>query len=567
MSFVSGCLYTPYNADTYGYRIPRVLHWLGQQQWYWIPTIDMRMNVAAAGYEWMMAPLMLFTHTNRFLFLINWVSYLMLPGLIFCVLRFSGVRARPAWWWSWLLACGWCYVMQSASVTDDAFATVYALAAVALAMKARETGRGADLALSLLAAALTTGVKQTDIPLVALWAIAACPQWRMALARPLAVFITVICGLLVSVLPITLSNFQHTGDWLGLSVLMNGYPQWRLKLDSPFWGIVGNAFCLLLQNLEPPFFPWSAAWNRLMHRFVQTPFGTHFGSFENFGQIRPGISEASAGIGLAIVLMALLSIWAAIKFRRAAIPPPGGSLTQRALRLTPWLLLLVFMAKDGGVAPARHSAAYYVFLCPSFLAARGQEILTRNAWWQKAVVACMVVAAGLLVVNVDRPLFPAETLLGRLAARHPQSRSLALLQSAYEMPREVEKLKRDLQAQLPANEPVIGFAGVGNLETEPLLWQPWGLRRVEWVLPRDTPQELSARGIHFVVIESSPSPQCRNLDQWMTRYHARIIADIPFKKSGHYNSFDHVYVLQLEHPESRVISPPPEAVSGPVPPH
>ncbi|HXB60153.1 MAG TPA: hypothetical protein VNU95_11335, partial [Candidatus Acidoferrales bacterium] len=121
MSLVSGCLYAPYNSDTNAYRIPRVLHWLGQGQWHWIHTEEIRMNVVDCGYEWLMTPLMLFTHTDRFLFLLNWVSYLMLPGLFFCVLRYCGAAGRVAWWWSWLLASGWCYVMQAASVANDLF--------------------------------------------------------------------------------------------------------------------------------------------------------------------------------------------------------------------------------------------------------------------------------------------------------------------------------------------------------------------------------------------------------------------------------------------------------------
>ena len=184
MSLVSGVLYAPYDSDTNAYRFPRVLHWLGQEQWHWIHTADMRMNVAGCGYEWLITPVLLFTRTDRFLFLVNWGSYLMLPGLIFCVFKFLGVRLRVAWWWAWLLASGWCYVMQSASVVNDGLGIVYALAAVALAMKARETGQTADFWLSLLAAALLTGVKQTSMPLAGLWLLAAWPERRIAWGAP-----------------------------------------------------------------------------------------------------------------------------------------------------------------------------------------------------------------------------------------------------------------------------------------------------------------------------------------------------------------------------------------------
>ena len=503
------------------------------------------MNIAACAYEWMMTPIMLFTRTDRFLFLINWISYLMLPGLIFCVLRFSGVRGRVAWWWSWLLSSGWCYVMQSASVTNDAFAVTYALAAVALALKARETRATSDLLISLLAAALATGVKQTNIPLTLLWAIAAFPQWRLALARPAAAVAAVAVGFLISAGPIAVSNLKHTGDWSGLSVITSEYPQWHIQLDSPLWGIIGNAFCLPLENLEPPFFPWSETWDKLMDRLVNTSFGAHFRSFESFGHLSPGISESSAGIGLAIVVMAAISICAAVRYRRTAGATPFSAV-QRGLILTPWLLLIIFMAKDGEAQNARHLAPYYAFLLPIILVTGGQEPLTRKIWWQRTAVLCMTTAAGLLVVNSYRPLFPATSVFTRLAASH--SRSITVLQQVYGTPAELKNLKTNLLKKLPSGEPIIGFTGSGNCESEPILWEPFGSRLVEWLLPEDTPEQLQRRGIHFVVIENYPGPGTPSLELWLERYHARVIADVPFTKNGHFNILSHVYIVQLNSP-------------------
>jgi hypothetical protein len=545
MSFVSGCLYPPFNSDTLSYRIPRVLHWLGQGQWHWIHTMDMRMNVAACDYEWMMAPLILFTHSDRLLFLINWIPYLMLPGLIFSVLRLSGVYRRVAWWWSWLLASGWCYVMQSASVTNDSFAVVYAMAAVVLALRAGETKAPADIWLSLLAGALVTGVKQTGMLLVVLWAAVVWPQWRTALARPVVALLVTACGLLISGLPIAIMNSLHTGDWTGLSALTAWYPQWRIKLDSPFWGFIGNLFFIPLQNLVPPFFPWSGAWNRLMDQFLETPFGAHFGSFEGFGKLSPGISESSAGIGLAIVLMAIISILGAMKLRREAHPMRDGWV-ERVMRLVPWLLLIVFMAKCGEAQNVRHLSPYYVFLFPLLIAGASQELLVRKSWWQRAALACMATSIGLLVFNINRPLFPAETIMTRLAASHPQSKSIGLLESVYDTPAMFQNLKHNLRRQLPAGERLIGFAGQGNLESEPIVWQPWGSTRVEWVLPQDAPEQLSRLGIHYVVIENYASSEYLDIHAWMTRYHAYLMADIPFHTGGHNDLPSHVYITRLE---------------------
>jgi len=547
MSLISGLLYAPFNSDTCAYRLPRILHWLGQGQWHWIHTAEARMNVAGCGYEWLATPIILFTRTDRFLFLINWVCYLMLPGLIFFVLKQLDVRPRVAWWWAWLLASGWCFVTQAASVSNDGFAAVYSLAAVALAIRSLRQGNMTDLWLSLLAAALLTGIKQTGIPLVALWMVAAAPQWRNALRKPLSLLVVIPFALLVSTVPTVLLNLEHTGTWSGFVAIKAENPDWRIELDSPFWGIVGNAFCLPVQNLVPPFFPFSHAWNHAMDVFLTTGFGAHFRSFEHFGGLSPGISESSAGIGLGIVLLALVSIFSARRLGQG-VPANVSNLQRTLLIWLPWLLLLVFMAKVGERQNARHLSPYYVFFFPSLLSSAGHQILVRKLWWQKMAVLYMVLTAGLLVINTNRPLFPACTLLGKLADAHPQSRAISLLQKSYNAPRSLENLKQQLKTVLPADELVVGYAAIGNAETEPALWLPLGSRRVERVLQQDTPGQLAERGIHFVVIHNYPSLYCKNIEDWMARYHATLVANLSLQMETSENYQSHVYVMHLENP-------------------
>ncbi|HXU78583.1 MAG TPA: hypothetical protein VN794_18550, partial [Methylomirabilota bacterium] len=81
---VGGLLYPPTNHTAVTYRVPRVLQWLAAHQWHWIPnTENFRMNNRACGIEWLSAPLLLFFRSDRALFLLNFVPFLMLPGLIF----------------------------------------------------------------------------------------------------------------------------------------------------------------------------------------------------------------------------------------------------------------------------------------------------------------------------------------------------------------------------------------------------------------------------------------------------------------------------------------------------
>ena len=52
-----------------------------------------RLNTRAAGFEWVCAPVIALTKTDRPLFLINVISFLLMPGLVFSLLRNRCARA------------------------------------------------------------------------------------------------------------------------------------------------------------------------------------------------------------------------------------------------------------------------------------------------------------------------------------------------------------------------------------------------------------------------------------------------------------------------------------------
>src|SRR5262245_18757295 len=113
-----------------------------------------RLNVRAVGWEWVTVPFLVFTKTDRLFFLINIISFLLLPGLIFSMLRRLGVKSRAAWHWMWLLPSGYCFLFQAGSIGNDLFGAVFALAAMDLALRARESRNLTQVWLSCLAAAL-----------------------------------------------------------------------------------------------------------------------------------------------------------------------------------------------------------------------------------------------------------------------------------------------------------------------------------------------------------------------------------------------------------------------------
>ena len=543
-SFAGGALYFCTDLDSNAYRTPRVLHWLGQQQWHWIYTDDPRMNIADCGFEWLSAPLILFSRTDRLIFLINLGSFLMLPGLVFSLFARLGVRPRVAWWWMWFLSAGWCYAMQAGSFHNDSFATVYALAAVDLALRAREKNSLFDFSLSLLAAALLTGAKQTDILLILLWLIAAWPSLRFLKTNFAMISTAIFFGVIVSATPIIFFNWQHSGTWTGLSPDSHWL---RTQLNSPFWGLAGNTFALTAQNLLPPFFPWSNSWDAAMSRFVQTPFGTHFASFEQFAYLNPGITEKNAGIGLGLCVFVLISCCAIyfLKPKAAAKKIQVKDKTILLLRWTPLLLLVLFMAKVGSFQNARLLSPYYVFFFPALLSRPGFAILARKRWWQWAGLLTMLLALFTLAIIRSRPLFPAITILTPLHQAHPESKIISQAWKSYSNRLSLEAIRNCFKNSMPTDEKVIGYATYEGA-IEPSLWLPFGQRTVWRVLPQDTPLQLAKQNIHFVVVEESSLIHANEtIEQWLSQYDG-VIVDRFEVQYGPYRPQEPLYLVKLK---------------------
>jgi len=106
ITLAGGILYTPSNYDALSYRLPRILHWQDTGHWHWIDTPNTRQNYSAPAFEWLMTPLLVFFKTDRLFFFINWISFLLLPGLLFRTFRLTGISAKSCWWWMWLLPLG-----------------------------------------------------------------------------------------------------------------------------------------------------------------------------------------------------------------------------------------------------------------------------------------------------------------------------------------------------------------------------------------------------------------------------------------------------------------------------
>lgn len=542
LTFAGGSLYPVLNPEANTYRLPRVCHWLAANQWHWIHTPDLRMNIAACGYEWLVTPLILLNGSDRLVFLVTWLPFLMLPGLIFSVFTRLQVRPRTAWWWMWFLSSGWCFVLEAGSGTNDSFATVYALAAVDLALRTRKSGKISDLWLSLLAAALATGVKQTSVPLAALWIVAAWPVLYLLRPKLISTAAVAATAILISVIPISIINYTHYGTWLPLKSLKNSafgaHGHYEL---NPFLGIIGNSFCIPVANLWPPFSEFLPPyygdnileWNYWMTQFNASNFGQHFASFENFGYLNMNIDkdpgEGTAGIGLSICILTLAAFYQKRLLRRQSPSEPPRMLLVKILHWLPWTLLLIFMAKVGTYENARQLASYYIFLFPLLLAGAGHESVSRQRQWQMVGIGTMIVAALMVVTLPARPLFPAETILTALSSRFPDSKIIQVQCDRYfeTFYRKVERRRIRLESALPSQEKIIGYCpGLRVHPGDELSIWFHDNQQARWVIPEESLEQLRQLQIHYLVTDDSFLAEHQlTLADWIKRYHAVLVRE------------------------------------------
>ncbi len=524
LAFLGGALHSANNYDALAYRTPRVLHWLATEQWQWLHTDFQRLNTRTAGFEWLTAPQFLFFHTDRLVFLINSISFLLLPGRFFAVLTRLEVRPRAAWYWMWIFPGGYGYVLQAGSVANDMFGALMALTAFEFALRARREQHASCLWTSGLAAALMTAAKAFNILLLLPWAVAALPSTRVLLRRPLASGLVILFATGASIAPTALLNLKYCGDWTGL------------KAEQPTIGgggkgfrFLANAINLPLANLAPPFFPFRHQWDQWVARTVPAKLsaGLHDNMESQLAefQILEIQTEETAGLGVGVTLLILVVL--AGKIRAGKICPEHLFEIEILLPVAAWAGVGVFMMQVGAAGPARYLLPFYPLLAAPVLAGAGD--LFRRRLWRNMALAGFAVSAGLLMLTAPRPLWPAELVLRSLDAEHSESFLLKRAWNVYA----AYALRADgfapVIAALPPEANPLGFLAFD--EPEAALWRPFGSRRIEQFSHRDSPANLRARGIEYALVSEYflvQNCQMKPAD-WMARMHAEPLQHFELK--------------------------------------
>jgi hypothetical protein len=522
--FLGGALYPPSNYTGVTYRLPRVLQWLAHGHWFWIHTPNYRMNDRACGYEWLTAPLLLFTKSDRALFLVNFIPFLLLPGLVFSVFTRLGVRARVAWQWMWLLPTGYNFLLQAGSICNDTFPAVFALAAIDFAARAWRSRRPADLWHSILAAALLTGAKASNLPLLLPWAILIFPVVPLLRRKPLATLSVLLLSALVSFLPMAILNNHFCGDWSGAKL----EPAFMVMKD-PAVGLYGNTFQLVLDNSIPPVFPPAGWWNQhaplFMPHFLTEAADNYFDAgFFSVGELP---TEDWAGIGFGLSLLVVVSILASFWIRKKNPGTPANwpipKELCRCVLIAAWISLLAYCLKSGMTNAARLIAPYYALLLPLLLIGAGQSQIIRRRWWHWLAGGVLVLAFVALIVSPDRPLWPAKTILARLHDQHPDQHLISRALNVYMVYAQRSDPLAGVRMLLPLETKTVGFIGTED-DPDISLWRPFGGRQVEHFFLTDPPEQIRERVEYVVVGGFNLNRRGTTLDAWLRQSGAELIA-------------------------------------------
>lgn len=517
-ALLGGAFYSPNNYDALTYRLPRVLSWWGHSGWYWIATPDPRVNFSAAGFEWLMMPMLVLTHSDRFIFLINFAGYLLMPGLLFSVLVEAGVAARVAWAWMWLLPMGYCYLMEAGSIGNDMIAASYVLAALYFAFRARKSSRVEDLGLAFVAAGLATGVKASNLPLLLPIFFALWPALGLLRSRLVFGAVVILLSMVVSFCPLVLLNQAYTGQWAGDPGNLQ-----KQQVKSPIAGVIGNSLLLTAQAISPPLFPYARNVSEWVGDRIPKQVHTWLvRDFPRFGwQLGELPQEESGGLGLGITVLLVAAFFSRRNSRAAGrrpLPQRPGLL----IGIMAWVALLAYMAKLGNEAASRLLSPYYPLLVLPILLIPAQERLVRRRWWRILGLLSGLGALLALVLTPSRPLWPAGRICAWLANECPHNLQFRRAQTVYAVYSNRYNLLVPLSRQIPDAVPTIGVID-GEDDADASLWRPYGLRQVRYLTATDLrrPPDLEWLVIKQHAFEFQTG---ESLDAWVRRIGGSVVA-------------------------------------------
>lgn len=518
---IGGILYPPNNYDFLTYRFARMLHWWNAGHWHWIHTANFRQNISGTGIEWAMMPSLILTHSSRLFFLLNFVSYLLMPGLVFSVLTQLGIGRRTSWFWMWILPSAYGYAVTAGSVGNDTFGTVLMLTALHFAFRSTRHGSITALWLGCLAAGLMTAVKASNLPLWLPFLAAVRPALPLIRTRWIQTLGIACVAIIISFAPMAALNHIYAGGWSG-----DPTNQEKVQASSPRVALLGNGMQLAMGCIAPPVLPQAASWTaRLQHWIPPSLRAELKKEFPRFSlQFKELGNEEHAGLGCGVSLLLATAAGVALFARR-----------RRSSHHCRWsvlgagmIALLAFGSVMAAESTARLLSPYYPLVIASVLALPGTDRVTYRRWWRMMALLMSLSALLIVVLTPSRPLWPAKTITTSLRARNSESRLLKRISSVYSVYGDRADVLAPARALLPANVNIIGLIQSGD-DPEVALWRPFGQQQVTSVIgPEMTNRPwLNRMGIQAIVARRSiVEQQCGSMEAWLATIDGSLIKSI-----------------------------------------
>jgi hypothetical protein len=511
----------PWSIDAFGYRLPRVFYWWTAHHWYWIGTLDHRLDFSSVGFEWQMLPIIELTHSLQLLFLVNWIPFLLLPWLVFIAFRYLGVNGRSARRWMWLLPSAYCIALQSGGMQNDGYAANYLLASIAFAGFAFYSRQVVGLWFAILAAALLTSAKLSNLPLLLPLFVIFLPllrrvpwlNWKLAAVG----LVAAMC----SFAPMAFLSWQNTGDWKG-----DPTDQFQMKTHGAIGAMTANLIVLARDSIQPPFLPGSAHVNAVVKPFNQSSFVKRLhqshGEFNGigFGEM---VDEGGAGAGFGLAFYLVFLLVSCLVEKRAVPRQISFASVPWEWRLAPWLAWIayaVYLAELGSYHSARLAAAFYPLLILSLLRLPRVRLVERTKISGFLAGCAAATVIPIIVLTPARPLVPVQTL-----ARLTGNSGLDKIAEKYRFWEYVRDDLGPLREKVPKDVTRLGFAGgLHNPSTD--LWLPPGSRSiVELGLPLGPRAPMPPPDLEYAVVTDNGLLERYNLslEQWLAATQGHVV--------------------------------------------
>ncbi len=522
MAFVGGAIYPPNNYDALTYRLPRMLNWLAAGHWFWIPTINDRMNYSACAWEWTAMPVFALLHSDRGLFLINATGFLLMPGLIFSVFRQLGVNRKAAWIWMWILPLAYGYATQAGGIGNDLMGTLLGLMSVHYGLQARRSRNAKDVWLAVLAAALMTGTKVSNLPLLLPCLVAVWPALPRLRERWIGSVAIMAVAAMISAAPTMALNQLNTGAWSG-----DPKNSGQMQIKNPAAAFLGNGILLLQQSFMPPVLPEARTANDWLNekmpdswrRTLEEKFPRYY-----LNHLNELPQEETAGLGLGTTLLLLATIGIAIcEFTRKRLFPKMS-----LVGLAAWISVLFFMFKMGSEATARLLLPYYPLAIVPILLFPIRECFLRFRVWKIFAVLAALSALPVVVLSPSRPLWPALSASEWLLRHYPDKQAVQRTAAVYSAYAHRNDALAPLRVALPDGVLKIGFFAGGN-DMDYSLWRPFGVRQIEYLRVGTNQSVNIPDDVEWIVVKRAAWQEFCNtpLETWAAQHHAKITLSVP----------------------------------------